>query len=44
MREVRCPHCNWLLFVARSADVEIKCPRCKRIVNVKIDRTERAAQ
>lgn len=37
MKEVRCPHCNQLFFIARSADLEIKCQRCKKIVIVKIE-------
>ena len=38
MEEIRCPHCNWLLFMARgTAEIEIKCPRCKRIVEVKVE-------
>jgi phage FluMu protein Com len=37
VKEVRCPLCDWKLFVARgNAEVEIKCPRCKKIVKVKI--------
>lgn len=44
MREVRCPHCNWLLFMARVADVEIKCRRCRRLVRIKVDRASRTAE
>ncbi|MGN7308601.1 MULTISPECIES: Com family DNA-binding transcriptional regulator [Bacillales] len=36
LKEARCPHCGHLLFYARVADVEIKCMRCKRVVQVKI--------
>jgi phage FluMu protein Com len=37
VKEVRCPLCDWLLFVARGeGEVEIKCTRCKKIVKVKI--------
>ena len=37
MKEIRCPLCGWLLFVARGeGEVEIKCTRCKKIVKVKI--------
>jgi len=36
MQKVKCPHCGQTLFFARFADLEIKCQRCKQIVNVKI--------
>ncbi|UPK45770.1 Com family DNA-binding transcriptional regulator [Paenibacillus pabuli] len=36
MEKVKCPHCGHLLFKARSADLEIKCLRCKKIVEVKM--------
>ncbi|WP_411736099.1 Com family DNA-binding transcriptional regulator [Paenibacillus sp. M2] len=36
LQQVRCPKCGHLLFKARTADVEIKCLRCKQIVQVKI--------
>jgi len=38
MKEIRCPHCGWKLFLAEGrASIEIKCPRCKRIVEVKVE-------
>jgi len=36
MQKVRCPNCGQTLFFARSADLEIKCQRCKQIVKVNI--------
>lgn len=46
MRKVRCPNCGQTLFYARSADVEIKCTRCKNVINVKIEenRVSRTAE
>jgi len=36
MYTVRCPHCNHRVFDADYADVEIKCPRCDYVFEVKI--------
>lgn len=35
---VRCPHCKRRLFDANYADVEIKCPECKTIFEVKLEK------
>ena len=37
MEKIKCPYCNQTLFYAKSADVEIKCHRCKKIVIVKFN-------
>lgn len=34
MHETRCPGCNKLLFKGSVIAVQIKCPRCKRIINI----------
>ncbi len=36
MYTVRCPRCKRRLFDADYADVEIKCPRCDHVFEVKI--------
>jgi len=36
MKKIQCPHCGQTLFYARSADLEIKCQRCKKILTVKL--------
>jgi phage FluMu protein Com len=37
MKDIRCPLCGWKLFIARGeGEIQIKCPRCKKIVTVKI--------
>ena len=35
---VRCPRCNHRVFDADYADVEIKCPECKKVFEVKLDK------
>jgi len=35
---VRCPHCNHRVFDADYADVEIKCPVCKKVFEVKLEK------
>jgi len=40
IEEVRCKHCNQLLLKADYVSGEIKCPRCNKINNIKIQRTE----
>ena len=35
--EVRCPHCNKLFFRGIVFIVEIKCPRCKSVVNLQVE-------
>ncbi|WP_003514035.1 hypothetical protein [Acetivibrio straminisolvens] len=32
---VRCPHCNHRVF---DADVEIKCPECRKVFEVKLEK------
>ena len=32
MRNIRCKNCNKLLFKGVFNQVEIKCPRCKRLI------------
>ncbi len=34
---VRCPHCNHRVFDADYADVEIKCPECRKVFEVKLE-------
>ena len=35
MQEYRCPHCNKLLFKGNfKGTIEIKCPKCKKIVKI----------
>ncbi len=36
MEEVRCKNCNQLLLKAEYCFVEIKCPRCKKTIIVKL--------
>jgi len=36
MYTVRCPHCNRRVFDADYADIEIKCPDCNKVFEVKI--------
>lgn len=38
MKEIRCPKCNQLLLKADICIGEIKCTRCKEIIEIKIDR------
>jgi len=35
---VRCPHCNHGMFDADYADVEIKCPVCRKVFEVKLEK------
>ena len=35
-KEIRCIKCNKLLFKGHKADLEIMCPRCKEMNEVKI--------
>ena len=35
---VRCPHCNHRVFDANYADIEIKCPECKKVFEVKMEK------
>jgi len=35
---VRCPYCNHRVFDADYADVEIKCPVCKKVFEVKLEK------
>lgn len=36
-KEIRCKKCNKLLFKAKHADCEIRCPRCKEKNTINID-------
>lgn len=36
MKEIRCPKCNQLLLKADLCIGEIKCTRCKEIVEIKL--------
>jgi phage FluMu protein Com len=31
MKKNKCPHCNKLLFLGDAKEIEIKCPKCKKI-------------
>ena len=35
---IRCPHCNHRVFDADFADVEIKCPECRKVFEVKLEK------
>jgi phage FluMu protein Com len=35
---VRCPHCDHRVFDADHADVEIKCPECRKVFGVKLEK------
>ena len=36
IEDFRCPCCRRLLFKAKAVlDAEIKCPKCKKLVNIK---------
>jgi len=37
---IRCKHCNQLLLKADYVKGELKCPRCKKINNINIAKTE----
>nr|WP_242850919.1 Com family DNA-binding transcriptional regulator [Clostridium sporogenes] len=37
IEEVRCPNCNQLLLKADYAKGEIKCIRCKKIIQLEIN-------
>ena len=35
-KQVRCPYCNKLLFIAKGCyNIQIKCDKCKKITNLK---------
>ncbi|QHM71684.1 Com family DNA-binding transcriptional regulator [Mixta intestinalis] len=34
MQEIRCKNCNKLLFKGVFNSVEVKCPRCKRLISI----------
>ncbi len=40
MEKIRCPVCNLTLIYANKIDAEIKCVRCKNIINLKKERAE----
>jgi ribosomal protein S27E len=35
---VRCPNCNYRVFDADYADVEIKCLVCRKVFEVKLEK------
>lgn len=39
LKEIRCPHCNKLLFktIELKEYIEIKCHKCKNIISFKKD-------
>lgn len=37
MKEIRCPKCNQLLLKADICIGEIKCTRCKEIIEINIE-------
>lgn len=38
MRKIRCAECGRTLLLMEYGKVEIKCPRCGRIMNIEYDR------
>ncbi|MCR1952880.1 Com family DNA-binding transcriptional regulator [Clostridium tertium] len=42
MEDIRCENCNQLLLKADIVRGEIKCPRCKKINKLEINRKDRA--
>ena len=42
IKEIRCPNCNQLLLRANTVTGEIKCTRCKKIIKLDFNKTERA--
>lgn len=34
MQEIRCKNCNKLLFKGVFKCIEVKCPRCKRLISI----------
>ncbi|WP_321404558.1 Com family DNA-binding transcriptional regulator [Maridesulfovibrio sp.] len=34
MQEHRCPSCNRLLMKGKVIEVQVKCPKCKKIVRI----------
>jgi len=36
MQKIKCPYCGQTLMYARIADIEIKCQRCKKIIEIKL--------
>lgn len=34
MNTIRCKNCNKLLFKGLFQQIEIKCPRCKRVIKI----------
>ncbi len=43
MIEVRCPNCNQLLLKVEQCKGEIKCIRCKKIIEINIDEKDRVS-
>ncbi len=41
MIEHRCPVCRRLLMKGRLIEVQVKCPKCKKIVNLVSEATKR---
>lgn len=38
MEKIRCPNCNATLIYAEKIKAEIKCNRCKKIINLEKER------
>ena len=37
-KQVRCPHCNKLLFIAKGQyNIQIKCDKCKNIIECQLE-------
>ncbi|OQA03772.1 MAG: Mu-like prophage protein Com [Planctomycetes bacterium ADurb.Bin401] len=36
MTPIYCPNCKRFLLKVKNADIELKCPKCKQIVQIKI--------
>lgn len=43
MIEARCPNCNQLLLKVEKCKGEIKCIRCKKIIEINIDEKDRVS-
>nr|WP_321027012.1 Com family DNA-binding transcriptional regulator [Clostridium neonatale]DAW06021.1 MAG TPA: 50S ribosomal subunit [Caudoviricetes sp.] len=45
MKEYRCPICNQLLLrgYIKDSNIEVKCCRCKKIINIEDNKIEQIA-